>query len=441
MTRRVAIIGAGAAGLVTAREMVRAGHRPTVFEQSRRIGGVWVYSPDTEADPLGQHGQRIHSSLYASLRTNLPRDLMAFVDFPFDSPADAPDEWPRFPGHACVLAYLEAFARHHRLSRLIRFGTRVIRIEPVGASWRVLTATDHAQVEDQFDAIAICNGHYSEPRIPATPGAAGFPGRCLHSHNYREPAPFAGRRVALFGASASAMDLSREIAGVADTVWCCGDAFAALPPNRRTSGVLERVPGIASLEPDGRLVLTDGASIGPVDDLIYCTGYRYHYPFLDERIVEVVDNHVAPLYREILHARHSTLGFIGIPFRVVPFPLFEQQATWFARLLAGHFALPAEADRLAEIARRVDTLAASGVRRRHFHQRSIDCYDYLDELSRQCGSPPIPDWHRALNAAFMAHAAAHPGDYRYRPLPHFGPTRVPAASVAAADADTQSNAR
>jgi heterodisulfide reductase subunit A-like polyferredoxin len=40
-----AVLGAGAAGLVAARELLREGHRVVVFEQSARLGGVWAYSP------------------------------------------------------------------------------------------------------------------------------------------------------------------------------------------------------------------------------------------------------------------------------------------------------------------------------------------------------------------------------------------------------------
>ena len=109
----VAVIGAGAAGLVAARELMRHGHRVTVFEQSQRVGGVWVYAPETEADPLGQRGPRIHGSLYASLLTNLPRDLMACTDYTFDSSGGGDDAWCRiFTPTACRGAGLNA-----RLSR------------------------------------------------------------------------------------------------------------------------------------------------------------------------------------------------------------------------------------------------------------------------------------------------------------------------------------
>lgn len=58
----------------------------TVFESGSGLGGVWRYDPRTESeDPLGQDPKRprVHSSMYQHLRTNLPRDVMAFSDYPF----------------------------------------------------------------------------------------------------------------------------------------------------------------------------------------------------------------------------------------------------------------------------------------------------------------------------------------------------------------------
>ena len=60
-----AVIGAGAAGLVTARELRDEGHEVVVFEQDGSIGGIWNYSEDVEDDLLGldPDRERIHSSL------------------------------------------------------------------------------------------------------------------------------------------------------------------------------------------------------------------------------------------------------------------------------------------------------------------------------------------------------------------------------------------
>lgn len=52
----------------------------------------------------------------------------------------------------------------------------------------------------------------------AAAGAERFPGRQMHSHNYREAGPFAGQRVVVVGAAASGEDIGREIALQADQV-------------------------------------------------------------------------------------------------------------------------------------------------------------------------------------------------------------------------------
>jgi hypothetical protein len=171
-------------------------------------------------------------------------------------------------------------------------------------------------------------------------------------------------------------------------------------------------------------VLNDGTVLEGVDVLVFCTGYHYRFPFLDAGLIGVEDNWVSPLYQDLLHVDHPTLAFIGIPFKVVPFPLFEVQAGWFARLLAGGFRLPPVEVRRGESSARAAALGAAGVARRHFHQRGLDCYDYLDALSDQCGAPRLPGWHRQLTAALLAHAAAFPGAYRDRPFAEYAPTRI-----------------
>lgn len=61
-----AVIGAGAAGLVSIRELLREGHHVVGFEQSPAPGGVWVYDTATDSDLLGAqlHRRRVHGSMY-----------------------------------------------------------------------------------------------------------------------------------------------------------------------------------------------------------------------------------------------------------------------------------------------------------------------------------------------------------------------------------------
>ena len=80
----VAVIGAGAAGLVTAHELLRQGHTVKVFEQSNRVGGLWNYEEAVESDPLGQRPERrIHGSLskHGATRTGVAKAGHAFPIF------------------------------------------------------------------------------------------------------------------------------------------------------------------------------------------------------------------------------------------------------------------------------------------------------------------------------------------------------------------------
>lgn len=64
MTKHIAIIGAGAAGLSAARHSLAAGHRVTVFEQAERLGGTWVYRDTVGIDATGLD---VQSSMYEGL--------------------------------------------------------------------------------------------------------------------------------------------------------------------------------------------------------------------------------------------------------------------------------------------------------------------------------------------------------------------------------------
>ena len=78
--------------------------------------------------------------------------------------------------------------------------------------------TDSQSQTDTYDALVVCNGHYSAPRCPEVSGSEAFPGVVMHSHNYRQNDAFRGQTVVMVGASASGEDICREVAEVADKV-------------------------------------------------------------------------------------------------------------------------------------------------------------------------------------------------------------------------------
>ena len=404
---KVAVIGAGAAGLASASELLSAGHDVTVFEQSNQIGGVWAYTEAVEDDLLGRNpSARIHSSVYAAMRVNLPRDLMAFDGFPFNGDSSSSQAEQRYPHHAEALAYLQRFAQAKGIAEGIRFGHRVRQVEP-DVCWRV--------DGERFDAVAVCNGHYSEPRVPDIAGFRTFPGLALHSHNYRRPEIFAGQRVVVLGSSVSGADLSLEIAKVAQAVFFCGRAFreASLSASQTTIRCCPPVERFL----ESTVVLQDGRRIEEVDAFLFCTGYRYTFPFLRPSLIDVDDNWVRGLYRQLIACAYPSLAFIGLPFRIVPFPLFQRQARWFARQLHGAFPLPSLAERRVERAAEVRALRAAGRPRRHYHFLGDGQIDYLNRLAEQCDDVPVAPEFARLWKAHNRHARRYPDDYRDRPLP------------------------
>ncbi|KAJ4841164.1 hypothetical protein Tsubulata_025050 [Turnera subulata] len=192
-SRHVAVIGAGAAGLVAARELRREGHKVVVFERGNQIGGTWVYTPRVEPDPLGLDPNRpvVHSSLYGSLRTNLPREVMGFMDYPFVAPEGRGRDPRRFPGHREVLLYLQDFSREFGIEEMVRFETEVVTVEFLedDKKWEVKTRRKIGPDlnNEVYDAVVVCNGHYTEPRVAQIPGINLWPGKQMHSHNYRSP--------------------------------------------------------------------------------------------------------------------------------------------------------------------------------------------------------------------------------------------------------------
>ncbi|XP_078165674.1 flavin-containing monooxygenase FMO GS-OX-like 2 isoform X2 [Carex rostrata] len=396
---RLAVVGAGAAGLVAARELRREGHGVVVFERGNSVGGTWVYTPAVESDPLGLDPARniVHSSLYHSLRTNLPRESMGFLDYPF-VPRGGGDA-RRFPGHEEVLRYLENFAEEFGLLELIRFGTEVERVEREvdGKRWIVKSGemgNNGDKKREVYDGVVVCNGHFTEPRIAEISGIEAWPGKQMHSHNYREPEPFLDQVVIIIGSSASAVDISRDVAQFAKEVHIA---------SRSTTGTIpSKVPSYENMwfhsrieraEAGGSVVFCDG-SLVYADVIMHCTGYKYHFPFLETNgVLTVDDNCVGPLYKHVFLPQLAPfLSFIGI--------------------LSGRIELPSEEEMIKDVKADYDKVEMKGWPKRYTHNVSDFQFEYDDWLAEQCGLPPVEDWRKEMYVATSENRAAKPETYR-----------------------------
>ncbi|XP_057868661.2 flavin-containing monooxygenase FMO GS-OX5 isoform X2 [Cryptomeria japonica] len=370
---KVAVIGAGAAGLVAARELHREGLEVVVFEQSANVGGTWVYDPHVESDPLGLDPNRkvVHSSMYLSLRTNLPRELMGFLDYPFGMVGGR--DCRRFPGHKEVALYLEDFAAEFDVLRFIRFRTEVEYVGMVTKNqWFVRSCSDKINNrEEVYDAVVVCNGHHTQPRIAQIPGIEIWPGKQIHSHNYRVPDSFRDEVVVIIGNSYSGEDIALELTGVTKQVHISArsrnsDVLVTNPVDVPYNIFLH--PEIKSLCQDGTVNFEDGTSI-VADSIIHCTGYSYYFPFLDTKgIVTVNDNSVGPLYEHVFPPLLApSLSFVGLPWQAIPFVVCELQSKWIAHTLSRKAILPSKNDMMEAVKDFYARNETAGQPRRYTH--------------------------------------------------------------------------
>ncbi|XP_012489744.1 flavin-containing monooxygenase FMO GS-OX-like 3 [Gossypium raimondii] len=417
----VAVIGAGTAGLVTARELQREGHRVTVFEKANQVGGTWLYDSLVESDLLGLDPNReiVHSSLYKSLRTNLPRQVMSFLDYPFVK-RESGDTRP-FPGHEEVLRFLQDFARDFGLMELVRFGHEVIRVElvdEVSHEWVVESRTRETESrweskEEVFEAVVICNGKNTEPKVAEFPGRDTWPGLQMHSHNYRTPEQFENKIVVLIGNGPSATDILREISPLAKQVHLAFRGSDIKLINLKNYDNAWPHSPIECAHEDGKVVFQDG-SIVEADVIIHCTGYKFHLPFLKSNgIVTVDDNRVGPLYKHIFPPSLAPwLSFVGLNYRALVFRVIELQAIWVAKVLSGKVKLPTQEAMAASVEEFYEQMEKAGWPKYHTHSLQNDEGEYASWLAAQSDIRPPKSWEEITFFSFVKGIFGHGENFR-----------------------------
>lgn len=388
----VGIIGAGVSGLCATRQTLASGLTPVVWEQSADLGGTWRLSDDVGVDKFGLP---VHSSMYQNLRCDLPRVMMGLPDFAF------PEGEEDFAHHSVVLKYLEDYSKHFNLLPWIKFGHSVDTVSPVlkedgqPPAWEVTVTSlaDGATTTTIVDALCVCNGHFSVPAIPPVTDIEKFNGKKLHSHDYRDPREYVGCRVLILGAGASGLDICVEVSSVADKVYLAHN-FPVLIPSELPSNILQ-VPSVKRATLDG-FILNNGRCV-EVDTIIYCTGYEYKFPFLSDSCgICVENNQVKPLYKHIINARYSTMGFIGIPSRVVVFPLVYYQVCYFLATLTGQAKLPSVTEMMSLVENGLDDIRLKGRNKKDYHRLHAEQWDYMEDLALCSGVDPPPAFMKKI---------------------------------------------
>lgn len=185
---RIAVIGAGMAGILAAIRLKPCGHEVVVFEKADRIGGTW------------------RENTYPGLTCDVPAHAYTYSFAP--NP-----EWSSFlaPG-AEIQRYFENVVRGHGIAPLIRFSTAVTTCVFDDERRRWTLTDSHGKTED-FDVVVAATGVLHHPNMPALPGLERFAGDAFHSARWDHSVPLDGRRIAVVGSGSTGVQIISALAG------------------------------------------------------------------------------------------------------------------------------------------------------------------------------------------------------------------------------------
>jgi len=178
---RLAVIGAGMAGILSAIKLDETGLTDfTVYEKGDRLGGTW------------------RENTYPGLACDVPSHLYSY------SFALTPEWTHRYSPGPEIHGYFERVARDHDVVRYMRFGDEVTACTFVDGRWQLETASGH---RDEVDVVIAATGVLHHPRYPDIDGLDSFAGACFHSSRWDHHVTIDGARVGIIGTGSTAVQM------------------------------------------------------------------------------------------------------------------------------------------------------------------------------------------------------------------------------------------
>jgi len=221
----VAVVGGGFSGIGTAIALDRAGIRDwAMLEEGDGVGGAW------------------HWNTYPGIGVDIP-------SFSYQFSFEQRSDWSRTyaPGRE-LKAYAEHCVERYGLRDRIRLNTKVTgaAFDEGAHAWRLTTAAGEALTARH---VVDATGVFTQPQAPAIPGLDTFAGTTMHTARWDHDASLRGRRVAIVGTGASAVQVIPTIAPEVEQltvfqrtpIWCLPKLDRPLGPRARQ--LLRRLPG------------------------------------------------------------------------------------------------------------------------------------------------------------------------------------------------------
>ncbi|AWB92584.1 flavin-containing monooxygenase [Aeromicrobium chenweiae] len=184
----IGIIGSGFGAIAVAVELKRAGHTDLrLWERSHDVGGVW------------------RDNTYPGAGCDVPSPLYSYSYEPNS-------QWTRrYALQEEIHAYIRAVADKHGVTPLVRFGAEVVAAawDEDAAHW-VVTFAD--RTTSTVDLLVSAVGQLSRPKLPGIDGVESFTGTSFHSAEWNHSFDASGKRVAVVGAGASAVQFVPHLA-------------------------------------------------------------------------------------------------------------------------------------------------------------------------------------------------------------------------------------
>ena len=348
---KIAIIGSGPCGLSMLRAFQQAeknGEKiPEIvcFEKQSDWGGLWNYSWRTGSD---QYGDTVPNSMYRYLWSNGPKECLEFADYSFDE--HFKKKIPSFPPREVLKDYILGRAKNADIKKYIKFNTLVTKVQENSDQFSLTSKNkiNNKLTTEVFDNVVIASGHFSVPFIPEYKGMNNFPGRILHSHDFRDAEEFRNKKVIILGSSYSAEDIALQCYKYGAESVTIGYRNNPMgfkwPKDVKEVHYLEKLDGKKAIFKDGH---TQDA-----DAIILCTGYLHHFPFLEDNLKLKTHNRLYPpkLYKGVAWQDNTKFFYLGMQDQFHTFNMFDAQAWYVRDLIMGKIIIPSS----EEVSKNID---------------------------------------------------------------------------------------